>query len=101
MADEDLVPREEARATLEARRELGPEYEAELVERFAARIEERFRSRSPARAEGLTQEQKTGIVIVSIIAAIPLVAIASGSGLAAVIAVCTALVAVNFFALRS
>ena len=100
MADEELVPREEARVALAARRELGPEYEDELVERFAARVEQRFQARAPARADGLTQQQKTGIVIVSLIAAIPLVAIASGSGLAAVIAVCTALVAVNFFVLR-
>ncbi len=96
--DEELVPREEARAALEARRELGPEYEDDLVERFAERVEARLRQNKPARR--LTQEQETGIVIVSIIAAIPLIAIASGSGLAAVIAVCVALVAVNALVLR-
>ena len=95
---EELVPRDEARAALAARRELGPEYEDDLVERFAGRIEQRLLEQRPARR--LTQEQETGIVIVSIIAAIPLIAIASGSGLAAVIAVCVALVAVNALVLR-
>jgi hypothetical protein len=98
VADEELVPRDEARASLEARRELGPEYEADLVERFAERVESRLAGRAPA---GIDHRQKTAIVIVSIIAAIPLVAIAAGSGgLAEVVAVCAALVAVNFFVLR-
>ena len=97
---EEVVPRDEARAALEARRELGPEYEDDLVERFAERLEARLKkeSRAPAR---LDHNQKTGIAIVSIIAAIPLIAIASGSGLAGVIAVCVALAVVNAIALRS
>jgi hypothetical protein len=97
--DEELVPRDEARAALEARRELGAEYEDDLVERFAERIEARLKAR-PSTVAGLDHQQKTGIVIVSIIAAIPLIAIASGSGLAAVIAVCVALVAVNALVLK-
>jgi hypothetical protein len=92
---ERLVPRDEAHAALEARRELGPDYEDELVERFAERIEERLRDRAPAK----TSEQSTAIVIVSLLAAIPLIAIAGGTvGLAGVIAVCTALVLVNWVA---
>ena len=97
---EELVPRDEARAALEARRELGPDYEDDLVERFAARVEERLKAAAPAPRARLDHNQKTGIVIVSIIASIPLVAIASGVGLAGVIAVCVALVAVNVFVLR-
>jgi len=69
---EKLVPRDEARAALEARRELGPDYEDELVERFAERIEGRLREGAPAK----TNEQSTAIVIVSLLAAIPLIAIA-------------------------
>jgi len=90
---EKLVPRDEARAALEARRELGPDYEDELVERFAERLEARIRERAPAR----TNQQSTAIAIVSLLAAIPLIAIAGGTvGLAGVIAVCTALVLVNW-----
>ncbi|MBA3383130.1 MAG: hypothetical protein H0T20_00560 [Actinobacteria bacterium] len=92
---EQLVPRDEAQAALEARRELGPDYEDELVERFAERIETRLRERAPAK----TNDQSTAIVIVSLLAAIPLIAIAGGTvGLAGVIAVCAALVLVNWVA---
>ena len=93
---EELVPRDEARAALEARRELGPAYEDELVERFADRIEERLADRLPAKRPA---DQGTAIVIVSLIAASPLLGIAAGTvGLAGVIAVCTALVLVNWIA---
>ena len=92
---EHLVPRDEARAALEARRELGPDYEDELVERFTERVEARLRERAPAK----TNEQSTAIVIVSLLTAIPLIGIAAGTvGLAGVIAVCTALVLVNWVA---
>jgi hypothetical protein len=96
---EELVPREELRATLEARQELGPAYEAELLERFARELETRL-----AKAHGvgrLYPQQKTGIVIVSILASIPMLGIAGGTvGLAGVIAVCAALVLVNYLVLR-
>ena len=91
---EELVPRDEARAALEARRELGAGYEDELVERFAQRIEQRLGERRPA-------DQSTAIVIVSLLAAIPLLGIAAGTvGLAGVIAVSAALVLVNWVVRR-
>jgi len=94
---EELVPRDELRATLEARQELGPAYEPEVLERFADELERRIEARLPDRRRvGLAGDQKTGITIVSIIAAIPLIAIASGTGLPAVVAVCAALVLVNY-----
>jgi hypothetical protein len=95
---EELVPREELRATLEARQELGPAYEAELLERFARDLERRLAKTHQGR---LTGQQTTGIVIVSILASIPLLGIAGGTvGLAGVIAVCAALVLVNYLVLR-
>ena len=97
---EPLVPRDEARAALEARRELGPDYEDELVERFAERIEARLQERTPAPARR-PPDQNTGIVIVSLLASIPLIAIAGGTaGLGGVALVCLALVLVNYFASR-
>ena len=91
---EELVPRDEARAALEARRELGPAYEDELVERFAEQIEARLRERSPARTN-----ESPAVVIVSLLVAIPLIAIAGSTvGLAGVIVVCAALVLVNWVA---
>jgi hypothetical protein len=95
---EELVPRDELRATLQARQELGPAYEEELLERFAQQLERRLRA--PQRREKLSS-QETGIVIVSILASIPLMGIAGGTvGLAGVVAVCAALVLVNFLVLR-
>jgi hypothetical protein len=96
---EELVPREELRATIEARRELGPAYEDELLERFAQRLEHRLRQ--PQRRREPLSGEETGIVIVSILAAIPLIGAAGGTvGLAGVIAVCVALVLVNYLVLR-
>ena len=93
---EKLVPRDEARAALEARRELGAGYEDELVERFAQRIEQRLGERRQAERPA---DQSTAIVIVSLLAAIPLLGIAAGTvGLAGVIAVSAALVLVNWVA---
>jgi hypothetical protein len=95
---EPLVPREEARATLEARRELGPAYEDELVERFAQKLEERLKRQPPSRAGA---QSTTAITVVSILAAIPLIAIAGGTaGLPGVALVCLAIVLVNLLAMR-
>jgi hypothetical protein len=91
---EQLVPRDEARAALEARRELGPDYEDELVERFAQQVEARLRERAPAKTN-----ESPAVVIVSLLVAIPLIAIAGSTvGLAGVIVVCAALVLVNWVA---
>jgi hypothetical protein len=98
---EPLVPRDEVRASLEARRELGPEFDDELVEAFASRIEQRLQERiQPARAPR-ARDQETAIVIVSMGVAIPLIAIAANyGGLAGIVAVCAALVLVNVVARR-
>jgi hypothetical protein len=99
---DDLVPRDELRATLAAQQELGSAYEPEVLDRFAGELERRIEARlSERKKTGLQPDQKTGIVIVSIVASIPLIAIASGVGLAGVGAVCIALVLVNLFVLRS
>ena len=93
---EDLVPRDDARAALEARRELGPAYEDELAERFAEQIEQRVEKRLALKRPA---DQGTAIVIISLITAIPLLGIAAGTvGLAGIIAVCTPLVLVNWIA---
>ena len=87
------MPRDEAQAALEARRELGPDYEDELVERFAQRIEARLSERAPAKPS----QQSPALGIVSLLVAIPLIAIAGSTvGLAGVIVVCAALVLVNW-----
>jgi hypothetical protein len=91
----DLVQREEARAALEARRELGPEYEDQVVDALVDKIEQRLAERRPARGQGAV----TPLVLGSLGVSIPLIAIAGGTvGLAGVIAVCVAIVLVNYFA---
>jgi hypothetical protein len=92
LVTEELVPKDEAQAALAARRELGPDYEDELATRFAERIEARLRERSPAK-----RNESPAVVIVSLLVAIPLIAIAGSTvGLAGVIVVCAALVLVNW-----
>ena len=99
MADE-LVPREELRATLSAREELGGEFEPELVERFAEQLERRLEQRL-AKLATVRSGQRMGLAIVSLGISIPLLAIAGGTaGIAGILAVCAALVLVNFFAGR-
>ena len=95
---EPLVPREEARATLEAGRELGPAYEDELVERFAQRVEERLKRQAPGRVQ---TQSNTAITVVSILAAIPLLGIAGATtGVPGIALVCLALVLINYFVHR-
>jgi hypothetical protein len=95
---EELVPRDEARATLAARRELGPEYEDELVEAFAEKIERRLAKREKAELDH--DEGRRGIsfvaALVSLGCGIPITAIAlSGGGIPALVVVWTAIVLVN------
>ena len=94
----DLVGREEAQAALEARRELGHEYEDEVVDALVEKIERRLAERRPARREGSITPLALGSLGVSI----PLIAIAGNfAGLAGIVVVCLAIVLVNFFAVRS
>jgi hypothetical protein len=95
---EELVPRDEARATLAARRELGPEYEDELAEAFAEKVERRLAKRD--RAELAHDEDRRGVsfvaALVSLGCGIPITAIAlSGGGIPALVVVWTAIVLVN------
>ncbi len=95
-----LVPRDELHAALEARRELGPEYERELVEAFAEKLEHRLDARLGKRQPVKRQrDHELALAIVSLGVAIPLIAIAGGTaGLAGVLAVCAAIVLVNVLA---
>jgi hypothetical protein len=98
MADEHEV-RHELEATIEARRELGPAHEAELVERFAEKLEAEIEQR----AQELARKREPGgvnlpLALGSLGIAIPLMGIAGGiAGLAGIIAVCVAIVLVNLF----
>jgi hypothetical protein len=99
---EPLVPREDARATLEARRELGPELEPQLVDAFVERVERRLqeRLRTTPRRYGGTDWGAVILSVCSLLFAIPLIAIPAGTldGFAAavgIVAVCGVLFMVN------
>ena len=91
---EDVVPRDEVRAAIEARKELGPEAESALVEAFVDRIEKELAQRRRESEQSLRRkrEHQKEMVLGSMALAIPLIAIAAiFTGLAGVIAVCAAL----------
>ena len=91
------MPRDELRHAIESRRELGPDYEDQIANALADKIERRLAERRPARRDGAI----TPLVLGSLGVAIPLIAIAGNfAGAAGVIAVCIALVLVNYFAAR-
>jgi hypothetical protein len=88
----ELIKRDEVASALEARRELGPEYEDEVVDALVEKIEKRLpQQRSAARRGAITP-----LALGSIFMGIPLTAIASSnSGLAAVVVVWVGIVLVN------
>ncbi|WP_204040943.1 hypothetical protein [Acrocarpospora phusangensis] len=83
------LPREELRATLEARRDLGPEYEDALVDSFLEKLDREITAR--VRAEVATASSHPGqkpakpdnshipVALGSLGIAIPLTAIAAGN----------------------
>ncbi|NUR89331.1 MAG: hypothetical protein HOY71_35050 [Nonomuraea sp.] len=94
--------REDFRATLDARRELGPDYEAALVDSFVDKVEEAIRARGlspsppppppPARNSAHTVAMALG----SMALGIPIVAIgAATAGLVGLLAALLAVVLIN------
>src|SRR5512141_648590 len=83
MAEEQIVAREDVRATLTARRELGSDFDDALVESFAQRVEERLKTRRPARRSTDERGMVLALAIISLGCGIPITAIAvSSAGLA-------------------
>ena len=98
------LPRDDLAASLAARRELGPDYDAAFVEAVAERIEQASAARRPVNAEIDKSERSMAltVVCVSLVVSIPVTAIAANqAGLAGLVVVWLALVAINaVFALR-
>ena len=90
---------QELQATLAARRELGPEYDEQFIERLATRLTAQVReevAKAPKpRPSGFSPEQRIPIAICSLIFGIPLVAIASDAGIGGVIAAFATLILIN------
>ncbi|MFB6720722.1 hypothetical protein ACFCV3_11200 [Kribbella sp. NPDC056345] len=82
MATEDV--RKDLRAAVAARQELGPEYEAEIIEGFLERLDAQRRATAlpePVQPPAYPSREKDpgglALAIVSIVAAIPITAIAA------------------------
>jgi hypothetical protein len=96
-----MVEREDVQAAIEARKELGEEMEPHVIDAFLGRVEKRLERREEGHPERRTDAGAFVLGLVSLGTAIPLLGIVAGHGLAAIIAVCVALVLVNLvFRLR-
>jgi hypothetical protein len=98
---EEIVSREEARAALAARRELGEDFDDALVESFAQRIEQRLKAPAPAKRTTDDKGMSLALALVSIGCGIPITAIALNlGGLPALGIVWAGIVFVNVFFAR-
>jgi hypothetical protein len=100
---EDVIPKEEVRAALQARGELGPEMEPAVVEAFVERIERRLDQMTGKgeRALQRKREHQKEMVLGSMGISIPLLAIAAVfTGLPGVVAVCVALAVIAIVTAR-
>ncbi|HEY9525170.1 MAG TPA: hypothetical protein VIR33_18170 [Thermopolyspora sp.] len=103
---EKSLPRDELRAAVEARRDLGPDYESALVESFLDRVEKTIASRVQGEVNAqLTQhpgrryksrDPSIAIALGSLGIGVPLTAIASGTtGLAGLLIAWGGIITVN------
>jgi hypothetical protein len=100
---EDIVPRDEARAMIEARKELDEDMEPALVDAFVERIEKRLAqtSRESEQALRRKREHQKEMVLGAMALSIPLLALAAiFTGLVGVIVVSSALVVISVVTAR-
>jgi Flp pilus assembly protein TadB len=97
MEGRSAVDREELKASIEARRELGAELEPQIVDSFVERIERRLaeaRATKPARKDD--SGHTLALAILSLLAAIPITGIAAThGGIVALVVVWAGIVLVN------
>jgi len=103
----DVIPRDELQTAIEARRELGPEYEDEVLNAFLAKVEQRLVQLGSVRAESETalkrrREHQKEMILGAMGISIPLLAIgAVFAGLAGILVVCAALAVIAVAVSRS
>lgn len=101
---EPIVDRDELEATIEARKELGQEMEPALIDGFVERIERRVAQLGSDRERALKakRDHQKELILGAMGISIPLFALAAiFTGLAGVIAVCTALAVIAIAATYS
>jgi hypothetical protein len=100
---EEIVPREEIKAAIGAREELGSDFEPAVIDAFVERIEQRLSERESERERALKRKRahQQEMVLGAMGIAIPLLAIAAiFTGLPGVIAVCGALAVIALVTAR-
>jgi hypothetical protein len=96
MAPESAIDREDLQAAIEARRELGSEFEPQVVESFVERVEKRLTQRAPEAPARQGRDGSFALALVSLGVAIPITAIAAThGGIVALIVVWIGIVLVN------
>jgi hypothetical protein len=104
VVSEDLVPKDELEAAIEARKELGAEMEPAVIDTFVERIERRIAERGTEseRALKATRDHQKEMVLGAMAISIPLFIVgAIFTGLAGVIAVCAVLAVIALATTRS
>ena len=100
---EDIVPKDELRATIAARKEVDDDLEAALVDAFVERIEKRLaeRQRDSERALHDKRKHQQEMILGAMGISVPLFALAAiFTGLAGVIVVCGALAVIAIVSSR-
>jgi hypothetical protein len=104
VVSEDLVPKDELEAAIEARKELGAEMEPALIDAFVERIERRIAERGTEseRALKAKRDHQKEMVLSALGISIPLFIFAAiFTGLAGVVAVCAVLAVIALATTRS
>jgi hypothetical protein len=104
VVSEDLVPKDELEAAIEARKELGAEMEPAVIDTFVERIERRIAERETEseRALKARRDHQKEMVLGAMGISIPLFVVAAiFTGLAGVIAVCAVLAVIALATTRT
>ena len=103
MSDE-IVPRDELRAAVEARKEVGEDLEPALVDAFVERIERRLEQRKGESEQSLKRKRdhQKEMVLGAMAISVPLFVIAAiFTGLAGILVVCATLVVIAIVSARA
>jgi hypothetical protein len=101
---EDIVPRDELRAAIEARKEVDEDMEPALIDAFVERIERQLQQRSGLSEQALKRKRdhQKEMVLGAMAISVPLFALAAiFVGLAGIIVVCGALAVIAIVSMRS
>jgi hypothetical protein len=101
---EDIVPRDELRAAIEARKEVGEDMEPALIDAFVERIERQLGQRSGQSEQALKRKRdhQKEMVLGAMAISVPLFALAAiFTGLAGIIVVCGVLAVIAIVSTRT